>query len=174
MKPELVILSDLWGGLDSLWVHAYQSALQNHFTIDYIDCALLADISPEDRDMNSRHQQFVSGGIDRAVQRLQDTTSTKRTTIIGCSVGGVIGWKYALEVSTVDQLICISSTRLRLEASCPATTVSLIFGEKDPYKPNKQWFERMNTPNIQILERQGHDCYKEPEGLEAIIQQLLS
>ena len=147
MKNKLIILSDLWGEKKEDWWHFYLDALNPYFEITFYDCAKLAqvDVAPNEK---KNHEQFVNGGIDKAVQKLIDLEKEK-TTILAFSVGGVIAWKYGLQTSNVNSLYAVSSTRLRKEIAKPNANIYLWYGANDLFKPKQEWFDGINIkPNI--------------------------
>jgi hypothetical protein len=70
MKQKLIILSDLWGIENLLWIKEYLSKLEPFFEFSFYDCCELAEITLTDSTEAFRHNQFVNGGIDRVVQNL--------------------------------------------------------------------------------------------------------
>ncbi|MEO8237445.1 MAG: alpha/beta hydrolase [Flavobacterium sp.] len=113
-KPRLLILSDLFGGKNPEWVNYYVEKLKSKFEIQYYDVLELGDIDTIDSGEVNIHNQFLNGGIDKAVEVLLHQEKEK-VTILGFSIGGTIAWKAALKGLKVSHLIAVSSTRLRFE-----------------------------------------------------------
>ena len=112
------------------------------------------------------HQQFLSFGIDKAVAQLCQL-EPHPVHVLGFSVGGTIGWKYALANTKVASLTAISATRIRHETTLPNTSIKLYYGEQDSYKPSPDWFSRLNL-NGTIIPNLGHQLYTD----ETFIKQL--
>ena len=74
---KLIILSDLWGSLKSDWLPHYTEILEKHFEIEYYDCRELGEIDLKECTEEKIHQQFMNGGIDRAIKYLLKTDSLK-------------------------------------------------------------------------------------------------
>lgn len=91
-KPNLLILSDLWGTSKMEWYAPYKLYLDDIFDIEFSDSRELAGISLDITEEEVLHQLFVSGGIVRAVNALI-SSKKEYTTILGMSVGGTIGWQ---------------------------------------------------------------------------------
>lgn len=161
MKSRLIILSDLWGKEKSSWVENYTKGLSSSFQIEYYDSCVLGEIDKSIYTEVNLHQQFVSGGINKAVQKLISLERDK-ISILGFSVGGIIAWKFGLISECIECLYCISSTRLRHEVLKPNGQINLYFGEKDPYKPSENWFNTMKIDS-NIIPGKGHQVYVEEE-----------
>ena len=141
-RPRLILLSDLWGKGKSNWVTQYTTLLKKHFDVRYYDSCELAAVDKNDYTEEQLHSQFINSGIDKAVEALLQKEK-EAIYIIGFSIGGTIAWKASLLGLKVTALFTISSTRLRYETQKPSETITLFFGEDDHYKPNFQWFEKM-------------------------------
>lgn len=157
----LLVLSDLWGTPKSDWVHQYTKLLNEKYNVEYIDCTVLAELDLSDYTQEALHQQFVNGGIDRAVQNLKSKITTE-VHILAFSVGGTIGWQCALITPFIQKLVCVSSTRLRKEVQKPTCETVLFFGEQDAFAPKTAWFEGMKLVPT-LLENKTHDMYKESQ-----------
>lgn len=157
MKPRLLILSDLFGGKNPDWIKYYIDELKSEFDIQYYDVRELANISLECITESDLHNQFLNGGIEKAVENLLKIEK-EETVILGFSIGGVIGWKAALKGLQVSHLIAVSSTRLRFETEVPNCKIKLYFGDKDLNAPNLNWFVDLKIPN-QFFESESHQLY---------------
>lgn len=158
-KERLIILSDLWGLRDSMWVSTYANKLSPMFEIDIYDSCTLADIDPEIKSGEIRHQLFLNGGINKAVQSLI-SSENEPVWILGFSIGGYIGWKAALENRSIKGLIAVSSTRLRIEETKPQGKLHLIYGDQDNFIPDAHWIDKIDLP-FTIFKRCNHDFYKD-------------
>ena len=165
-KKRLLILSDLWGLKNAGWLSNYITPLQQFYEVLLYDSRQLASLNITDESENSIHQNFVNGGIDKAVESLLQT-ETKTVRILAFSVGGTIAWKYALASGNVDRLVCVSSTRLRHEKLRPAGEVTLCYGQADPFKPTDQWFNAMKLESF-LMDGMGHELYKD-EGVAGLV-----
>lgn len=158
---KLIILSDLWGNLKSDWLVHYTSILTNHFEIQYYDCCELAAIDLEEYSEEKIHQQFINGGVERAVEKLLEK-ETGIVNILGFSIGGYIAWKSACQGLQVNLFTAVSSTRLRYENIQPECKINLIYGENDKNKPKEDWFNKFDLEkNIHLKEE--HEFYRKKE-----------
>lgn len=171
MKEKLTILSDLWGLNKAGYLFRLVDALKPIYDIQVLDSIKLAGIDQRVYTKESLHRQFVQGGVDRASIRLEELL-IEPTSIIAFSVGGVIAWKAALNVGTVNHLVCISSTRLRLEDSRPNCSIDLIFGEHDKHSPNANWFKRLGLDPKEIANA-GHDFYRSTSDISFLISDFI-
>ncbi|KAF2327022.1 alpha/beta hydrolase [Flavobacterium nitrogenifigens] len=158
-KPRLLLLSDLFGG-NPEWIQNYIEILEIKFDVQYYDILKLAQIDSS-RDEKEIHNQFLNGGIEKAVNNLLDFEKEK-VAILGFSIGGTIAWKASLRGLEITQLLAVSSTRLRFETEIPSCKVKLYYGEKDLNKPNMQWFLDLKI-STEIIENQDHILYQEKD-----------
>ena len=159
MKAPLLILTDLWGIDNSIWINHYLRLLEDTFEIQVLDSPRLGGIDPAGFQETEIHQKMVHRGIDNAVNRLA-SSNTLNPIILAFSVGGVIAWKAALQGFHIDTLFAISATRLRYEQIKPKCQVKLYFGELDKFKPEPDWFEYLKIDNT-IFSNAHHQCYTE-------------
>ena len=171
MKPRLLILSDLFGGKDPEWIKIYTDLLKSKFEIQYYDVLELANIDSDNFIESEIHNQFLNGGIDKAVQNLLQL-ETGKLIVLGFSIGGTIAWKASLKGLNTSHLFAVSSTRLRYETEVPSGIVRLCFGEKDPNKPNPKWFLDLNIDN-EILEDNSHQLYLIENNIPLICNDIL-
>lgn len=157
---RLLIISDLWGKDHSDWVANYVEKLQTHVECVFYDSCQLAEINTSIKEEEKRHQAFVSGGIERAVENLIKKENKEEIMILGFSIGGTIAWKFALKNNLVKGIFCISSTRLRKEVTRPHCIIYLFYGTLDNWRPKQEWFELVNTSAI-IVQGGTHEMYRE-------------
>ncbi len=170
-KQRLIILSDLWGKEKSDWIIHYTSLLKNHFDVKYYDSVVLGEIDKSEVVERKLHDQFVNGGIDKAVQNfLQEEKES--TIILGFSIGGTIAWKACKSGLKSQRLIAISSTRLRYETQKPSGVIELIYGKKDTYKPDNDWFELLGIRR-KFFNQEGHEFYKKEEIAQKICKMMI-
>ncbi|MCG8573301.1 MAG: alpha/beta hydrolase [Flavobacteriales bacterium] len=169
---KLIILSDLWGKERAQWLSYYLDELKGHFDIQYYDCCELGDIDKSDYSQENLHQQFVNEGIDRAFQQLLELEKG-RVNLLAFSVGGTIAWKFGLKSGLIQELYCVSSTRLRHEKLQPTGKITLYFGEKDDFKPSSNWLNQMNV-NFKMVTGKGHEMYRDKDFASAFCQELIT
>jgi len=171
MKSKLLILSDLFGGGNPEWIKRYTDLLEPKFEIQYYDVLELANITISDLTEMDIHNQFLNGGIDKAVDNLLELENGK-VTVLGFSIGGTIAWKAALKGLKVVNLIAVSSTRLRFETEAPNCKIRLYFGDKDLNAPNSKWFIDLKVSN-HFFENQDHQLYLERKNVALICNNFL-
>jgi len=157
MKPRLIILSDLFGGKNPEWIKLYSEILKSKFDIQYYDVLELGNIYLDNFIESDIHNQFLNGGIDKAVKNLLDYERGE-VAILGFSIGGAIAWKASLKGLNISQLVAVSSTRLRFETKIPECKIKLYFGGKDLNAPNLQWFSNLKISH-HFFENQDHQLY---------------
>jgi len=171
MKSRLIILSDLWGKEKSDWVSGYVGLLQDKFEIQYYDCCELGEIDKTNYTEENLHNQFINGGIDKAVANFLKIEKNP-IDILAFSIGGTIAWKSALKGLNIRNLFAVSSTRLRYEDEIPNGAIKLYYGENDINKPNTNWFEK-HSINFEIIKNKEHDFYTEKEFTNSICNEIL-
>ncbi len=171
MKPRLLILSDLYGGDNPEWIQQYIDLLKFKFEIQYYDTLKLASIDSVNLSESDIHAQFLNGGIDKAVETLLNLEKGK-VLVLGFSIGGTIAWKAALKGLEVLNLFAISSTRLRYETESPNCELKLYFGEKDPNKPDSQWYLDLNLEH-EIINDSNHQLYLRENNVSLICSDIL-
>lgn len=167
-KQRLIILSDIFGGENPKWISDYARILESKFEIKYYDVIKLAEIDASEVDI---HNQFINGGIERAVQNLLNL-EREPVSVLGFSIGGTIVWKSVLRGLKCSQLIAVSSTRLRFETEVPNCKINLYYGELDLNTPKTEWFLDLKIVN-QIFEDQGHHLYLEKKNAIVICGAIL-
>ena len=149
----------------------YTQILKPDFDIQYYDCCELGEIDKSDYNEESLHKQFINGGIDRAVDKLTELEKHP-VNILAFSIGGTIAWKFGIKSDKIDSLICVSSTRLRMETSMPKGKITLYFSEDDAYKPNIDWFNNMMLkPNF--IKDCGHLLYKDIDFAKELCKRIM-
>lgn len=171
MKPRLIILSDLWGKEKAEWIANYIEILESKFDIKFYDCCELANIDKTDYAEKNLHNQFVNGGIERAVENLLKIENEK-IDVLAFSIGGTIAWKAGLKGLNVEKLFAVSSTRLRYENEIPNCAIKLYFGENDSNKPNEDWFEKQAI-DFEIIKKKEHNFYVEKDFITSICSEIL-
>ncbi|REH52537.1 hypothetical protein C7448_103272 [Tenacibaculum gallaicum] len=172
MKNRLIILSDLWGTTDTRWVSMYVDKLSEDFEVTFYSSCELAEMTEKNLSEEERHHFFVNGGIEKAVKNLIELEK-ERLTVLAFSIGGTIVWKACLKGLDVESLYTVSATRLRYEIEKNKGKIVLYYGEKDTYKPNNSWFEKMEV-DYRIIPKKVHEMYKEEEFAERLCLQVKS
>lgn len=155
---KIILLSDLWGKRNSNWISHYVAALENHFEVIFYDCCELAEIAVVDNSQEKIHQQFMNGGVGRAVSKLLQK-EIACNHVLGFSIGGLIAWKAILEGLNVESLTTISSTRLRFEEVRPTCEINLYYAENDLFKPSLDWSLKHDL-KMNIVDNESHDFYR--------------
>lgn len=172
MKKEIIIVTDIWGMRNADWIDQYALTLQRNYKVSILDSHKLGLIDASNLSEKVIHEQFVNGGIDKAVEQLIDQRPAV-FAVIGFSIGGLIAWKACLQGLKVETLIALSSTRLRYEKEKPNCNLFLIYGQEDKFKPDENWFEVLNI-NHDIIMDQGHEVYKNSEIVPYLLQKAIS
>lgn len=170
-KEKLIILSDIFGKEKSDWISLYFKYLESKFDITYYDSQTLGEVTLNTKNQESIHSKFINFGINKAVKNLVNS-ETESINILAFSIGGTIAWKAALIGLNVNRFWGISSTRLRYETEKPNCKTTLFYGENDSYKPDANWFQKLNI-NHHILENKDHDIYSKPETITFICNTIL-
>lgn len=171
MKPRLVILSDLWGKEKSDWVSFYIELLQDKFEIQCYDCCELGKIDTSDYAEENLHNQFINGGIEKAVENLLKAEKNQ-IDILAFSIGGTIAWKAGLKGLNVRSLLAVSSTRLRYENETPTGRIKLCYGENDCNKPNYDWFQK-HSISFEVIKKKEHNFYTDKNSAIVICNEIL-
>lgn len=171
-KPRLLILSDLFGGENPEWVKKYVNILSSEFQIQYYDIRKLANIDSGNLSEKDLHNQFLNGGIDKAIKSLTEL-EIEEVSVIGFSMGGTIAWKAALKSLKVNSLFAVSSTRLRYENQTPDCNIKLYFGENDFNKPDSEWFLKLKVA-VEFLTNQEHQLYLKNEMVLLICNDIVN
>lgn len=172
MTEKLLVLSDMWGVKKELWITSYFGYLQHYYDIEFYDIKTLGNIDiPVCTDENL-HQAFLDGGIDTAVAHLKSKI-TEPKHVLAFSMGAAIAWKAALEGMQIHSFTAVSGTRLRLEKNKPKCPIKLIYGEKDEFKPNEQWYNAMDIAPI-IVPGFGHNLYSDDKIVKDVCYELLT
>lgn len=169
---KLIILSDLWGSIKSDWLTHYTEILKKHFEIVYYDCRELGEIDLQEYTEEKIHQQFMNGGVDRAINNLLKKEADNLSNVLGFSIGGYIAWKSALGGLKAKKIIAISSTRLRFENDKPLCEIDLFYGENDTFKPENDWYNRLDLEK-KILYNEVHDFYRNRENAINICDEII-
>jgi len=170
MKKRLIILSDLWGYSKNDWINFYFSSLETDFDITYYDCCELGAVDKTVFIEEELHTQFINHGINTAVEKLI-AIEPNEIDVLAFSIGGTIAWKAALKGLRINKIFAISTTRLRHELNKPSCEINLIYGELDPFKPTREWFEKMNL-DCNIIKSFGHEVYRDNSNIASLCAEI--
>ncbi len=171
MTKRLIILSDLWGKGKASWIQGYMDGLKSDFEIHYYDCCDLGNIDTDIHEQDNLHQQFVEGGIERAVQQLLHYEKSP-VHVLAFSIGGAIAWKAGLLGLDIQYLYAVSATRIRYETDKPKGHILCLFGEKDEYRPTSDWFAQLQV-DYDVIPDQTHYLYTEEDFIQEIITRFI-
>lgn len=171
MKKRLIILSDLWGREKSEWINQYTDLLNDAFETSFYDSCELGKIDKSVYEEKSLHGQFINNGIETAVNTLLDPEKGK-VNILAFSIGGTIAWKFGIASNNIESLYCISSTRLRNENIKPNGNIELYYGEDDKFKPQLNWFEKMEV-HYDIIKGHGHLLYTDNDFATMLCKRII-
>ncbi len=171
MAEKLVVISDMWGVKKGLWITSYFGYLQQYYTIAFYDCQQLGNIDVPVSTEENIHNAFVEGGIDMAVAHLLKKEKDS-CHYLAFSTGGTIAWKAALQGLPMKSLTAISPTRIRLENKKPDTSLNLIFGERDQFKPETEWMQKVGV-DLQVIPNFGHQLYSDEKIIAEVCMKLL-
>jgi hypothetical protein len=171
MVKKLLMLSDINGLflLGKPGVTDYAGSV-NVDEIMELDSMVLAGLGNE-RDVDTRHEKLVAGGIDVAASALFANYPTGVEVALGLSVSGTILWRAALKGLPIKKLICFSSTRLRFESQAPACDIRLYFGDADLDRPSSEWFKSLGQIP-RIIPGHGHEFYRTDIELKLLHEEI--
>lgn len=158
-KPILYIILDMLSTDFETWFDLYFEQLEPMYNIFTYTPRTLGEIDLNITAKDEIHSEFIHGGIEKAVEKLNSMV-TKEAIVLGFSIGGTIAWKASLKNKNIKELFLISPTRVRLEPKKSSSKINLYFGEDDVYKPNKDWFQKMNINPI-LIDKSDHEMYKD-------------
>lgn len=171
MMKRLIILSDLWGKKKATWLTNYTELLENDFEIVFYDSCELAEINTTIYTEENLHQQFVNGGIEKAISKLCEIEKQNDTILLAFSMGGTIAWNFAMKSNRKLLMYCISSTRLRYESKKPSGNIFLYFSENDKFVPKDTWFKIMNLSIIKV--KGNHDIYRDKNFATFVCEEII-
>ena len=174
MKQRLIILSDLWGIGRSQWWPYYEQPLRQHFELEWYDCSQLGEIDLNNYKQDQLHQQFLEGGIERAINNLLVTERQHAPALIlAFSIGGTIGWKAIQKGLSCGYFCAVSATRLRKEKEVFPIKGKLYYGANDPFRPDEHWSQQQVNLPYELLPNYGHEAYTKAEVAKTIVDKLL-
>lgn len=171
MAEKLVVVSDMWGAKKGLWIASYFGYLQQYYDIVFHDSQQLGNIDVPISTEENIHRAFVEGGIDTAVSHLLKKESAP-AHYLAFSTGGTIAYKAAIKGLPMKSLTAISATRIRLENDRPDTSLNLVYGESDEFKPTHAWAKKIGA-DLNVIPNFGHQLYSDEKVISQICMELL-
>ncbi|MEK6151900.1 hypothetical protein WIW50_01495 [Flavobacteriaceae bacterium 3-367] len=171
MAERLVVVSDMWGAKKGLWITSYLGYLQQYFNIVFYDCQQLANIDLTVDTAENIHKEFVEGGICTAVAHLLKKEN-EASHYLAFSTGGTIAWKAGLLGLPMKSLYTISATRLRLEEERPEVPLTLMYGDRDSFRPSTEWSKDIGV-TMELVPNFGHELYTDEKIVRKVCQDLL-
>nr|WP_298101087.1 alpha/beta hydrolase [uncultured Shinella sp.] len=150
---RLLVVGDIHGFPDtsaSLWGSGrFESRM-----LQMADLSKRPDLSGDDL----HDHLFNEDGMSRAVQTLCEIDGGGYIGI-GFSAGGTALWRAVKAGLKLQALICVSSTRLRLETFPLNIPTMALWGDLDPYRPTEAWNDAV--PGCwKIYAGKQHDFYR--------------
>ena len=130
---DLLVVSDIHG-FPETFVELLDAGGIRHRGLQLASLSGRPDLSGD----NLHDHLFNKGGLQQALRGLLELDGRMRVGI-GFSAGGTALWNAVKEGLELKALICVSSTRLRLETSPLNIPTMVLWGEADPYRPTESW-----------------------------------
>lgn len=142
-------------------IHGFPGA-DDLSNVDWLpdDIIRLADFSgrPDLNGEGLHEHLFNGGGMEHAVRRVCEI-GARPCVGVGFSAGGTLLWNAVRQGLRLQALICISSTRLRLETAPLALPTMTLWGGLDPHRPVDSW-NAVVPAFWKTYPDQPHDFYK--------------
>lgn len=107
------------------------------------------------------HHLFAEGGMETAVEHLLMFGGADAVGL-GFSAGGTALWRAVAQGMRLKALVCVSSTRLRMETTRLPVPAHTFWGGADPHKPDEAWLRAMPTTST-VYEELEHGFYQHAE-----------
>lgn len=171
MAEKLVIVSDMWGTKNGLWITSYLGYLQQYFDIIFYDSQQLANLDIVVQSDENIQSSFIEGGIETAVNHLlkRERESCYYLTF---GVGGTIVWEASKRGLPVKMLYSVSATGIGLKIEKPNVPFQLLYGNNDPFKPGNTWADRLGI-DMEILPNYGQTLYSDEKIIQKVSLDLL-
>ncbi len=171
MAERLVVLSDMWGSRQGLWITSYLGYLQQYFDIVYYDSQELAGLERVIKTREDLCQALVQGGYESAVAQLLSKEKTPSHYLTFCA-GGTIAWKAALKGVSMKSLYAISPLWLQQEEKRPDCPVKLLFGELHQERPTEAWAQNLKV-SMKVEPLFGRELYSDEKIIRKACLDLL-
>lgn len=172
MAERLVVLSDMWGSRQGLWITSYLGYLQQYFEIVYYDSQELAGLDLPVKTRENLCEALAEGGYETAVSHLLSKEKTPSHYLTFCA-GGSIAWRAALKGLPIKSLYAISPLWLDQETRRPECPVTLMYGERHLERPDRIWSETLGVPTF-VEPNFGRDLYTDEKIIGKICLQILN
>ncbi len=164
MAERLVILSDMWGSKNGLWITSYLGYLQQYFDIVFYDSRHLSDIRLTNLPKTTMVEALHQGGLNTAVVQLLNKEK-EACHYLTFGAGGTIAWKAGLSGLPIKSLTALSPLDLHLCDEKPDSKIKLVYGEKHVNIPSYRWATHLDV-DMEVVPKFGRDLYSD----EIIIQ----
>ena len=155
---NIILITDLYGLNNSKSVKKYVNHFEkNGFSTLVYDSCEIAGVDSTSLNTELIHQQFLSFGINQAVDFLLKK-ELKQTVFLGFSIGGLITYKAVCRGANAKALFCVSSTRIRYETNPGPIPVKAVYGSLDNYLPEQQKLRELQI-DYEIFLQLGHNLY---------------
>lgn len=108
------------------------------------------------------HHLLTAGGMETAVEHLLALGGAD-VVGLGFSAGGTALWRAVARGMPLQTLVCVSSTRLRLETSRLPIPVHTFWGGADPNAPDEIWRGTVPTSS-RVYQDRDHGFYQQTDG----------
>lgn len=171
MAERLVIISDMMGSRQGLWIASYLGYLQQYFDIVYYDSQELAGLDLIVKTRENMCQALLEGGYQTGVNQLLVREKTSSHYLTFCA-GGTLVWKAALAGLPMKSLYAISPLWLEREAQKPGCSVQLMYGQHHQERPSEEWAMNLQVP-MKVVENFGRDLYTDEKIIKKVCLDLL-
>ena len=171
MAEKLVVVSDMRGSENGLWITSYLGYLQQYFNIVFYDSRELARIDQRLSSSEDLYSAFINGGLDHAVAQLMVSESEASHYLTFCA-GGNIAWHAALRGLPMKSIYAVSPMEIEKETEAPECPVTLLFGDTDKEIPSTQWAIETRSV-VQTIPNFGHEMYTDEKIIQKVCLDLL-
>lgn len=171
MAERLVIISDMMGSRQGLWITTYLGYLQQYFDIVYYDSQELAGLDLVVKTRENLCEALEEGGYNTAVSHLLAKEKTPSHYLTFCA-GGSMAWKAALKGLPIKSLYAISPIGLEHEEQRPDCTVKVVYGAYHQERPNQNWAEKLGVA-LTVEPNFGRDLYSDEKIIGKVCLDLL-
>lgn len=171
MAERLVVVSDMWGSKNGLWITSYLGYLQQYFNIEFYDSRELAQLGGNIATSEETYAAFVNGGMDTAVSRLLASETEESHYLTFCA-GGTIAWHAALKGLPMKSLYAVSPIELQEQVQAPKCPVTILYGTSDKKIPPAEWVVQTRTV-VETIPNFGHELYSDEKIIRKVCMDLL-
>ena len=172
MAERLVIISDMMGSRQGLWITTYLGYLQQYFDIVYYDSQELAGLDLVVKTRENLCEALEEGGYNTAVSQLLAKEKVPSHYLTFCA-GGSMAWKAALKGLPVKSLYAISPLGLESEEERPDCPVKLVYGENHLARPNAEWAQTLGV-SLAVEPNFGRELYSDEKIISKVCLEILN